>query len=102
MLLAALALALLGAGCHEDEAAAPEAAEPPPPTQHFRSRPDLRPPTVTVTTHAAGTAPGDIFLAPYSGPGQYGPMILDENGAVVYFQPLEPAGTRAATSLPSR
>ncbi|HEY2180115.1 MAG TPA: arylsulfotransferase family protein [Solirubrobacteraceae bacterium] len=64
--------------------------------QGFRSRPDLQPPTVTVTTHVAGTTPGDIFLAPYSGPGQYGPMILDENGAVVYFQPLQPAGTRAA------
>jgi hypothetical protein len=64
--------------------------------QRFRSRPDLQPPTVTVTTHTAGTAPGDIFLAPYSGPGQYGPMILDEDGAVVYFQPLQPAGTRAA------
>jgi hypothetical protein len=64
--------------------------------QSFRSRPDLQPPTVTVTTHAPGSSPGDIFLAPYSGPGQYGPMILDENGAVVWFKPLSPQGTRAA------
>jgi hypothetical protein len=64
--------------------------------QHFRSRADLQPPTVTVTTHAAGTNPGDLFIAPYSGPGQYGPMILDENGALVWFKPLSPAGTRAA------
>jgi hypothetical protein len=74
----------------------PRPAPRPTAYQRFRSRPDLQPPTVTVTTHTAGTAPGDIFLAPYSGPGQYGPMILDENGAVVYFQPLQPAGTRAA------
>jgi hypothetical protein len=64
--------------------------------EHFHSRPDLQPPTVSVTTHAAGTTSGDIFLAPYSGPGQYGPMILDENGALVYFKPLSPPGARAA------
>jgi Arylsulfotransferase (ASST) len=64
--------------------------------QSFRSRPDLQPPTVTVATHLPGSSPGDIFLAPYSGPGQYGPMILDETGTVVWFKPLSPQGTRAA------
>jgi Arylsulfotransferase (ASST) len=64
--------------------------------QSFRSRPDLRPPTVTVGTHAPGTAPGDLFIAPYSGPGQYGPMILGEDGSLLWFKPLSPAGTRAA------
>ena len=64
--------------------------------QRFRSRPDLQPPTVTVTAHAPAATPGDIFIAPYSGPGQYGPMILDEDGAVVWFKPLSPTGTRAA------
>jgi hypothetical protein len=63
--------------------------------QSFRSRPDLKPPTVTVTANAAGTAPGDLFLAPYSGPGQYGPMILDGNGALVWFKAL-PDHARAA------
>ncbi len=64
--------------------------------QSFHSRPDLQPPTVTVTAHAAGATPGEILIAPYSGPGQYGPMILDEDGAVVWFKPLSPTGTRAA------
>jgi hypothetical protein len=64
--------------------------------QAFHSRPDLRPPTVTVTTHAAGTSPGDLLLGPYSGPGQYGPMILDEQGQLIWFKPLLPAGSRAA------
>jgi hypothetical protein len=71
---------------------APRASE----YQHFHSRPDLRPPTVSVTTNAAGTAPGDVLLAPYSGPGQYGPMILDEQGRLLWFKPLSPAGARAA------
>jgi Arylsulfotransferase (ASST) len=64
--------------------------------QRFRSRPDLQPPTVTVTARGAGTTPGDIFIAPYSGPGQYGPMILAEDGSLVWFAPLSPAGTRAS------
>jgi hypothetical protein len=64
--------------------------------QAFRSRPDLRPPTVTVTAHAPGTSPGELLLGPYSGPGQYGPMILDEQGRLLWFKPLLPAGSRAA------
>jgi Arylsulfotransferase (ASST) len=56
--------------------------------QGFRSRPDLRPPVLDVTTHSPATAPGDMFLAPYGGPGQAGPMILDESGALVWFKPL--------------
>ena len=39
---------------------------------------------------------GDLFLAPYSGVGQYGPMILDEHGELIWFKSLSPAGTRAA------
>jgi Arylsulfotransferase (ASST) len=64
--------------------------------QSFRSRPDLQPPTVTVTARAAGATPGDIFIAPYSGPGQYGPMILAEDGTMLWFKPLSPAGARAS------
>jgi len=56
--------------------------------QSFRSRPDLRPPVVTVTAHSPTASSDDIFVAPYTGPGQAGPMILDQNGAVVWFQPL--------------
>jgi hypothetical protein len=56
--------------------------------QGFRSRPDLRPPTVAVTARSAGVAPGDEFVAPYTGPGQAGPMILDQDGGLVWFKPL--------------
>lgn len=65
--------------------------------QVFHSRPDLRPPSVTVTTTALGAAPGDIFAAPYAGPGQPGPMIIGEDGSLVWFKPLPPG--RAATNL---
>jgi hypothetical protein len=72
---------------------------PPPPSpsefQHFVSRSDLHPPAVAVTTNTGSQAPGDMFLAPYAGPGQYGPMILDNAGALIWFKAI-PAGARAA------
>jgi hypothetical protein len=58
----------------------------------FRSRPDLRPPVVDVTTRAHDTAPGYIFIAPKWG----GQMILDDRGQVVWFRPL------ARTQVPAR
>lgn len=56
--------------------------------QRFQSRSDLRPPVVTVTANSPGVAPGDIFVAPYTGPGQAGPMILDPSGGLLWFKPL--------------
>jgi hypothetical protein len=58
--------------------------------QSFRSRPDLHPPTVTVSANSPAVAPGDVFVAPYGGPGQYGPMILEPSGGLVWFKPLAP------------
>lgn len=62
--------------------------------QHFLSRPDLQPPLVSVTA-ADPSAAGDVFLAPYAGPGQAGPMIVEPDGQLVWFKPL-PANTAAA------
>ncbi len=77
---------------------------PPPPKyhelQHYVSRPDLKPPSVTVT-RGPSRAPGYIFLAPYAGPGQYGPMILDGAGRLVWFKPI-PKHERAADLRPQR
>ncbi len=56
--------------------------------QHFHSRPDLRPPVVSVTASSPAVAPGDIFVAPYTGPGQAGPMILGPSGGLLWFKPL--------------
>lgn len=68
-----------------------------PPAQHFRSRPDLLPPTVEVTTRNPKRRPGFLLMAPYSiEPGQAGPMILDDSGNVVWFHPVN-VGAEAAT-----
>src|SRR5918993_973235 len=51
----------------------------------FRSRPDLAPAAAELTTRARDTAPGYIFLAIKEGAGEHGPMILDDNGQMVWF-----------------
>jgi len=57
--------------------------------RHFHTRPDLRPPALTVL-RADRTSDGFLFLSPNSGPGQRGLLILDRNGDVVYFHPTTP------------
>jgi len=59
--------------------------------QHFHTRPELKAPVVVVTAHLPGTTPGDLFAAPYSGPGPSGPMIFEESGNLVWFDPLPPS-----------
>jgi hypothetical protein len=66
----------------------------------FRSRPDLRPPAVTVAKRTEGAAPGYVFVAPKNGPGekgpgQRGPLILDGEGRPVWFRPLREEGVDA-------
>ncbi len=63
--------------------------------QRFHSLPGVLAPTVTVTASSPQQAPGYVFAAPYSGPGQDGPMIFDGEGRLVWFHPL-PLGTYAA------
>jgi hypothetical protein len=65
--------------------------------QHFHSAPELEPPALAVSTRSSAAAPGDIFVAPYSGPGPPGPMIFDEAGNLVWFKTL--ARGDAATNL---
>lgn len=54
----------------------------------FHSRPDLDPDALTVTRAARRTAPGLVFLAVKRGPGQDGPMIVDDEGHIVWFHPV--------------
>jgi len=64
--------------------------------QSFQSRPELHPGAVTVHHPAgAGSAAGYVFASPFLGPGQYGPMIFDSSGSLVWFDPL-PGGQDAA------
>ncbi len=56
--------------------------------QHYHSAPSLEPPSIQVTTGSGPSPAGDIFSAPYSGPGGNGPMILDGAGQLVWFDSL--------------
>lgn len=61
------------------------------PVHAYLSRPDLRPPIVTVRTYKQGlTAKGLVFMAPLSGPGARGTMLIDNTGAPVYFHATKP------------
>jgi Arylsulfotransferase (ASST) len=61
----------------------------------FGSRPDLQPPTVTVTVPADGAEAGLVLVAPFSierpAPAgrQFGPLIVDDTGEPVWFRPLK-------------
>src|SRR5215212_4175829 len=62
----------------------------------FRTRPDLSPRAVDVAKQSHETAPGYVFVAPKKrGPGQGGPMIVDNRGQVVWFRPVQSKARRA-------
>jgi arylsulfotransferase ASST len=70
--------------------------------QRFHSRPDLIPPKLAVGPIRRGTAPGSIFVGAFAfpglkGPGQAGPMILDERGRTIWFKPM--SGTDLALDV---
>ncbi len=56
----------------------------------FHSRPDLQPQLVEILHPAEDVGRGRIFLAPSSGAGQRGPMIVDDAGEVIWFRPTDP------------
>ena len=66
---------------------------PPAAVDRFRSRRDLQAPVVRINRRGGrGTAPGLIFLAPFSpkgSPKPDGPLITDDRGDLVYFNPVE-------------
>ena len=86
--VAVLVAVALAAGC----GGAGKSSEPSPKRvfRHFHSRPDLSPPTIEVNTPAKGTAPGYIFVGPKKKVKQRGPLILTNDGDVVWFKQVEP------------
>jgi hypothetical protein len=56
--------------------------------QHFRSRPDLQPPVVTMHVPSTSDVAGLVFTDCHNGTGQQGPLILDSDGELVWFKPL--------------
>jgi hypothetical protein len=90
-LCALVVFAVLAGGFADNSKSAKQtvkAVRPPPLSQHFRSRPNLKPPVVRVLTPAHDTTPGYIFVAPKLRVAQAGPMILNDRGQVVWFLPI--------------
>lgn len=70
-------------------------APSPPTVASFRTQPLLNPDRLTVKTPARDVAPGFVFLGVKRGPGQDGPMIVDNRGRPVWFRPA--GGDKTAT-----
>ena len=62
-----------------------ETEEPEVEPREFRSRPDLRPPVIEVTTNTAQASPGYVIAAAKVAGGQNGGMIVDEEGQLIWF-----------------
>ena len=93
----ALGLALAGGAAYrwlwDDEA---EVTTPPPRRgrEHtFVTRPDLKPPVVSVVERSDAAQDGLLFLSPPSGPGQRGALIVDDSGEPIWFNPSNPNTT---------
>jgi Arylsulfotransferase (ASST) len=66
-----------------------EHAPVPPRAPKWRSRPDLRIPTLTVLRREQGVTTDPIFIAPYNAPvGQAGAVIVDNDGEAIWENPL--------------
>ncbi|MDP9411438.1 MAG: arylsulfotransferase family protein, partial [Actinomycetota bacterium] len=89
-----LAGAVSATGCETSELTRASASKVPAERAWaFRSRPDLRPPGITVTDPVRRTASGHLFCAPKNGPDEAGPgqdgcLILDDRGQPVWFRPV--------------
>ena len=68
------------------------AAGPTAPTRHYHSEPDLKPPLVQILKRTRHTTPGYVFIAPKKDVVQAGPLIIDNDGRVVWFRPLDTHG----------
>lgn len=66
-----------------------EVDQPETPPRSFRTRPDLLPPPIRITTPAYRTAPGYVFVAAKVPDGRNGAMILDDRGDLIWFAPLD-------------
>lgn len=98
----------LAGGCTGHHAAAPHGASASLPAghlpsgaskgkrlRHYISRPDLRPPIVTLSRRVHDADTRHIFLnAPYSGSGHGGSIILDPHGDLVWMGPDTPSAHR--------
>lgn len=77
--------------------APPRKAPPAGSVQSFHTAPGLEAPAIEVLRQSPEQAPGDIFLAPYSGPGNAGPAIINQKGQLIWMDPLK--GAMRATNF---
>jgi hypothetical protein len=66
-----------------------EIDQPQTPPQVFQSRLDLMPPVITVTDRSRAVAPGLVCVGAKIEDGQNGAMLLDNEGDLVWFSPLD-------------
>lgn len=69
------------------KAAAPPPSGDPVTVAHYRSRPDLSPPTISVDVATPTASPGSVFITPAAGPGQHGALVVDDRGEPIWFRP---------------
>ena len=90
---------VLGAGARLAPAAKAAPLVPAGP-HRFVSRPDLRPPVVSVNTASETASAGHIFIAPFQITGKagpnYGALIVDGLGQPIWFKP---ESTKTAMNL---
>jgi hypothetical protein len=94
---AAAVLAIAAGACSGDDeqvaSSTTESVEASGDDQHveahdFVTRPDLTPPQIDVTV-SESTTPGYLFLAPKQVDAQPGPLIVDDDGDVVWASPVD-------------
>jgi hypothetical protein len=84
-LVALVPLVALATACGSQQSA--------PVSNSYVSAPDLNPPVVSVDFPAQGTAPGYVFFAPKKDLPQSGPLIVDNRGEPVWFNPAAAGAT---------
>jgi hypothetical protein len=84
-LVALVPLAALATACGSQQSG--------PVSNSYVSEPELRPPVVTVGTPARDTAPGYVFFAPKKDLPQSGPLIVDNWGEPIWFDPAAAGAT---------
>jgi hypothetical protein len=72
----------------------PNPPAPPSAEQSFASEPELHPPALDVTAADQDPGAGALMVTTGPGPGQYGPLIYDPRGRLVWFHPM-PTGENA-------
>jgi hypothetical protein len=86
----ALGLTVTGALGELGRALASSGTAAPPAAPRWRSRPDLRIPSLTVTRRESAVSPEPIFIAPYNAPNaQAGAVIVDNSGEPLWENPLD-------------